>query len=217
MTHFLTTEIAHHGYLAVFLLMIVESACIPIPSELIMLFGGALAGGLLATGGHAQVSLLGIGLIGALGNLVGALIAYGVGRAGGRPLLERWGRYVLVRSDHLDKAEAFFARRGAPAVLVGRVLPVIRTFISLPAGVAEMPVGRFTLYTLLGSLPWTFALAGAGYAVVAHWHAVEDAFTPISIAIAVVAVAAVAVALYRSRRTSRGGAVVDPVEPLETT
>jgi membrane protein DedA with SNARE-associated domain len=210
-THFLTTEVAQHGYLAVLLLMIVESACIPIPSELIMLFGGALAGGLLATAGHAHVTLVGIGLVGALGNLVGALISYAVGRAGGRPLLERWGRYVLIRTEHLARAEAFFQRRGALAVLVGRILPVIRTFISLPAGVAEMPVGRFSLYTLVGSLPWTFALAGAGDALVAHWHSVENAFTPISIVIAVVAVATIAAALLRSRR-SRPVAAAEAVE-----
>lgn len=135
MNHFLTTNVADHGYVAVFVLMVLESACIPIPSEVIMLFGGALAGGLLAAG-HAHVGLAGVGLAGAVGNLVGSLVAYWVGRAGGRPLLERYGRYLLIRPEHLDQAEEFFARRGDVAVLVGRVLPVIRTFISLPAGVA---------------------------------------------------------------------------------
>ena len=191
MTHFLTTQISHHGYVAVFVLMVLESACVPIPSEVIMLFGGALAGGLLASG-HAHVGLLGIGVAGALGNLVGALIAYGVGRAGGRPLPERYGRYLLVRPEHLDRTEAFFARRGDLAVLVGRVLPVVRTFVSLPAGVAEMPVGRFSLYTLIGSLPWTFALAAVGYAVAANWNSVASAFTYVSVAIAVIAVVIIA-------------------------
>ena len=191
MTHYLTTQIANHGYMAVFLLMLLESACIPIPSEVIMLFGGALAGGLLASHGHAHVGLFGIGLAGALGNLAGSLIAYGVGRAGGRPLLERYGRYILIRPEHIDRSEAFFARRGDLAVLVGRVLPVVRTFISLPAGVAEMPLGRFAAYTLLGSLPWTFALAGIGDAVASNWNSVASAFTYVSIAIAVVAVAVI--------------------------
>jgi membrane protein DedA with SNARE-associated domain len=189
MTHFLTTQIANHGYVAVFLLMLLESACIPIPSEVIMLFGGALAGGFLASHGHAHVGLFGIGLAGALGNLAGSLIAYGVGRAGGRPLLERYGRYILIRPEHIDRSQAFFARRGDLAVLVGRVLPVVRTFISLPAGVAEMPIGRFAAYTLLGSLPWTFALAGVGDAVASNWNSVASAFSYVSIAIAVVAVA----------------------------
>lgn len=215
MTHLITTEIVRHGYLAVFVLMILESACIPIPSEAVMLFGGALAGGLLASG-HAHVSLLGVGLVGAFGNLVGALLSYWVGRAGGRPVLERYGRYVLIRPEHLDRAEAFFARRGSAAVLVGRVLPVVRTFISLPAGVAEMPLGRFSAFTLLGSLPWTFALAAAGDALVAHWSAVEHAFTPISIGFGVVLVAAIVVALARSRRGARRGTVAQAApEALE--
>ena len=192
MTHYLTAEISQHGYLAVFVLMLLESACIPIPSEVVMLFGGALAGGLLATGGHAQVNLVGIALAGALGNLAGALVAYAVGRAGGRPLLERYGRFVLIRSEHLDRSEAFFARRGDLAVLVGRVLPVVRTFISLPAGVAEMPVGRFSVFTLIGSLPWTFALTGVGYAVAANWDSVATAFSYVSVVIGVVAAAVIA-------------------------
>ncbi|MGH9303707.1 MAG: DedA family protein [Acidimicrobiales bacterium] len=199
MTHFLTTEISRHGYLAVFVLMILESACIPIPSEAIMLFGGALAGGLLASA-HPHVSLVGVTLAGTFGNLVGALVSYGVGRAGGRPLLDHYGKYLLIRTKHLDRAEAFFNRRGAIAVLVARVVPVVRTFISLPAGVAEMPIGRFALYTLAGSLAWTFGLAAAGDALAAQWHSVADDFAPVSIAVAVLAVAAIAVAVVRSAR-----------------
>jgi len=205
LTHFLTTQIAHHGYVAVFVLMVLESACIPIPSEVLMLFGGALAGGLLA-GGHAHVGLFGIGAAGALGNLVGSLVAYAVGRAGGRPLLERYGRYLLISSEHLDRTERFFARRGDLAVLVGRVLPVVRTFISLPAGVAEMPVGRFSLYTLLGCLPWTFALAAVGDAVAANWDSVASVFTYVSIAVAVVVIAAIGWLIARrigARRVER--------------
>jgi membrane protein DedA with SNARE-associated domain len=199
MTHWLTTQVLHHGYLAVFVLMVLESACIPIPSEVIMLFGGALAGGLLAAG-HPSVNLVGVALWGALGNLLGALIAYGVGRIGGRPVVERYGRYVFVRRHHLEKAEAFFARRGALAVLIGRVLPVVRTFISLPAGVAEMPIAQFSLFTLLGSLPWTFALAGAGYGLAANWSSVASAFGDVSIAIGVLAVGAIGWWLLRPRR-----------------
>lgn len=189
--------------MAVFVLMLLESACIPIPSEVIMLFGGALAGGLLASGGHAHVGLVGIALAGAVGNLAGALVAYAIGRAGGRPLLERYGRYLLIRREHLDRTEAFFARRGDLAVLVGRVLPVVRTFISLPAGVAEMPLVRFSLYTLIGSLPWTFALAAIGYAVAANWDSVASGFTYASIAIAAVAVGAIAWWLVHRLRDRR--------------
>lgn len=203
MTHFLTTQIAHHGYVAVFVLMLLESACIPIPSEVIMLFGGALAGGLLSAGGHAHVGLVGIGLAGAVGNLAGALVAYAVGRAGGRPLLERYGRYLLISSDHLDRTEAFFARRGDLAVLIGRVLPVVRTFVSLPAGVAEMPLVRFSIYTLVGSLPWTFALAAVGYSVAANWDSVASGFTYASIAVALVVIAAIGWWVVRRLRERR--------------
>ena len=199
LTHFLTTSVSDHGYLAVLVLMVLESACIPIPSEVVMLFGGALAGGLLAAG-HPHVSLVGVALAGAAGNLVGSLLAYAVGRAGGRPLLERYGRYVLIRPEHLDRSERFFARRGDLAVLVGRVLPVIRTFISLPAGVAEMPVWRFSVFTLIGSLPWTFALAGAGYALAANWNSVASAFSVASVVVAVMAVAVIVWWFVRNRR-----------------
>ncbi len=202
MTHLLTTQIAHHGYLAVFVLMVLESACIPIPSEVVMPFGGALAAGLLAAG-HPHVGLVGMGVAGTVGNLVGALIAYLVGRAGGRPLLERYGRFVLIRTEHLDRAEAFFARRGDRAVLVGRVLPVVRTFVSLPAGVAEMPVVRFSLFTLLGSLPWTFGLAGAGYALVASWHTVDSVISAVSIVFGVALVAVIVGWLVRRARSER--------------
>ncbi len=190
MTHFLTSEVTRHGYAAVFVLMLLESACIPIPSEVIMLFGGALAGGLLASG-HAHVGLVGVALAGAVGNLAGSLLAYWVGRAGGRALLERYGRYLLIRPEHLDRAERFFARRGSLAVLIGRVLPVVRTFISLPAGVAEMPIWRFSAYTLAGCLPWTFGLAAGGDALASHWRSVASAFTPASIVIAVLIVAGI--------------------------
>lgn len=205
MTSFLTHQVAGHGLLAVFVLMVLESACIPIPSEVIMLFGGALAGGLLATHGHAHVTLLGVGLAGALGNLVGSLVAYGVGRAGGRPLLERHGGLVHLTPARLARTEAFFARRGDAAVLVGRVLPLIRTFISLPAGVSGMPVGRFAAFTLLGCLPWTFALAAAGDALAANWDSITGWFTAIGIVIAVAVVVAAVVALRRSRRAAPAG------------
>lgn len=201
MTSFLTNEIVKHGYLAVFVLMILESACIPIPSEAVMTFGGALAGG-LAAAAHPHVGWVGIALAGAAGNVVGALVAYAVGRAGGRPLLERWGRYILLRHAEIERAERFFDRHGTAAVLTGRVLPVVRTFISLPAGVAEMPVVRFTAYTALGSLPWTFALSYAGYALAANWQTVSHDFTPVSVAVAVLAVAAIVWWYLRARRVS---------------
>jgi membrane protein DedA with SNARE-associated domain len=164
--------------------MVLESACIPIPSEAIMLFGGAMAGGLVLAGVHPHLNLVVVALAGAGGNLIGSLIAYTAGRLGGRPLFERWGRYLLLRPHDLVRAEAFFARRGDLAVLVGRVVPVVRTFISLPAGIAEMPLARFATYTLAGCLPWTFGLALAGDTLAGQWKTVSSDFTPISIAIA---------------------------------
>lgn len=200
MEHFVVTQIVHHGYLAIFVLMVLESACIPIPSEAIMLFGGALAGGLTLSGTHPHLAVATVALAGVAGNLVGSLVAYAVGRRGGRPLIDRYGRYLLLRPHEVDRAEAFFARRGSVAVLVGRVIPVVRTFISLPAGIAEMPVGRFTVFTVLGCIPWTLALALAGDALASNWSSVSSAFTPISVVVAVVIVAAIAVWAIRRLR-----------------
>ncbi|MDA8311392.1 MAG: DedA family protein [Actinomycetota bacterium] len=201
MEHLVISQITRHGYLAVFVLMVLESACIPVPSEVVMLLGGALAAGITVAGVHSHLDVVAVALLGTAGNVVGALIAYGVGRAGGRPLVEHWGRYVLLRRHDLDRAERFFARHGRPAVLVGRVLPVVRTFISLPAGIAEMPVGQFTALTALGSLPWTFALALAGYAVAGSWRSVSSAFTPVTIVFGVLIVAAIAWWALRRLRT----------------
>jgi membrane protein DedA with SNARE-associated domain len=185
-THFLTTTVAHHGYLAVFLLMVFESMFVPVPSEVIMLFGGALAGGLVIDGSHASVTFWGIALAGAAGNLVGSWLGYAIGRYGGEAVVSHRSVSWLIRPHHVEKATAFFARYGAVAVFVGRLLPVVRTFISLPAGLAEMPIVRFSLFTALGCLPWTFALAAIGDAVAGHWDSVARGFTPVSIVIAVI-------------------------------
>ncbi len=206
MEHVVVSQIEQYGYLAVFVLMVLESACIPVPSEVVMLFGGALAGGLVVSGVHLSLNVIWVAVAGALGNLVGSLIAYGVGRSGGRRLIERWGRYVLLRREHLRRSEDFFARRGDVAVLVGRVVPVVRTFISLPAGVAEMPAGRFSVLTLVGCVPWTFGLAFAGQALASHWQRVAAAFTPISVAVGVLLAAALAWWIVQTVNDRRRGA-----------
>jgi membrane protein DedA with SNARE-associated domain len=192
--HLITSTILDYGYLAVFVLMVLESACVPVPSEVTMLFGGALANGtfVAAIGGGRHLNFVVVGLLGALGNLLGSWIAWAVGRRGGRPLIERWGRYVFLRRHELDRAEAWFARHGEAAVFVSRLLPVVRTFISLPAGIAEMPFARFSVYTFAGCLPWTFALTGLGYALGGRWDLVERYLRPISYAIAVLVVLAAA-------------------------
>jgi membrane protein DedA with SNARE-associated domain len=198
--HFVITQISHHGYAAVLVLMILESACIPIPSEAIMLFGGALAGGLTVAGIHVHLDVVDVALAGAAGNLIGSLIAYAVGRFGGRAVLDRWGGRVLLRPHDLDRADAFFARRGDLAVLIGRVVPVVRTFISLPAGIAEVPPIRFAVLTVLGSLPWTFALALIGDAVASHWKSVESGFTVATVVVAVMIVGIIGKWLWARRR-----------------
>jgi membrane protein DedA with SNARE-associated domain len=181
----ITNLIGDYGYLAVFFLMVLESACVPVPSEVTMLFGGALASAAFAGEGQ-ELNFVAVGLLGTAGNLVGSWLAYWAGSAGGRPLVDRFGRYLLVLPHEVDRAHVWFERRGELAVFVSRLLPVIRTFISLPAGVARMPFGRFTLYTVLGCLPWTFALAWLGFALGENWTKVEAVLQPIAWAIAAV-------------------------------
>jgi membrane protein DedA with SNARE-associated domain len=176
---FVITTVADDGYLAVFVLMVLESACIPIPSEVTMLFGGALASPGFAESGQ-ELSLFWVGMAGTLGNLVGSWIAYWVGAVGGRPLVDRFGRYLLIRPHEVDQAHDWFERYGDAAVFFSRLLPVVRTFISLPAGVVRMPFWRFTMYTVLGCLPWTFALAWLGYLLGGRWGTVERVLRPVS-------------------------------------
>jgi membrane protein DedA with SNARE-associated domain len=211
LTDLITETIRDHGYLAVFVLMVLESACVPIPSEVTMVFGGALANAAfyraLSRPEVEPLNFVLVGLVGAVANLVGSWVAYWVGWAGGRPLVERWGRYVFLRPHELDRAEAWWARHGEAAVFVSRLLPVVRTFISLPAGVARMPFWRFTVYTFLGVLPWTFALAGLGFLLGQQWELVERYFRPISLAVAVLVVAGGAWWLLRRRSRARAEAL----------
>ncbi len=196
MQHFITS----YGYLAVFVLMLAESACIPIPSEVIMLFGGALAGGAV-TGAHP--SLGGIVLAGVLGNVAGSYLAWAAGWYAGLPAVRRWGGRVGIRAHDIDRATRWFGKYGPIAVLVGRVVPVIRTFISLPAGFAKMPAVRFGLYTTIGCIPWTAALGIAGYALGANWQHVANDFHGPTYVIAGVIIIALAVAVvlhFRHRR-----------------
>jgi len=200
--HFIT----QYGYLAVFLLMLAESACIPIPSEVIMLFGGALAAGAVP---GAHPSLLGIIVAGVLGNLAGSYVAWAVGKYAGQAAVHRWGRRVGIREHDIDRATAWFERHGDAAVLFGRLVPVVRTFISLPAGFAAMPANRFGLFTTLGCIPWTAALGIAGYALGANWQSVANGFHGPTYAIAGIIVVAVAAAIVlhwrRGRRHDAGG------------
>ena len=159
---FIVATISALGYGGVVLLMAIESACIPLPSEVIMPFSGYL----VYTG---RFNLWLVALAGAVGCVVGSMVAYWVGRVGGRPLIEKYGKYVLISRHDLDLADRWFARYGEVIVFASRLLPVIRTFIAFPAGVARMNVPRFIIYTFLGSLPWCLALAYVGQVLGAQW------------------------------------------------
>ena len=202
LTSSITSALTNYGYAAIFLLMVLESCCIPIPSELTMVFGGALTTAAVVGTGN-ELSLFWVGLIGALGNLVGSWIAYGVGAAGGRSATERYGRYLLIRPHEIDRAHVWFEHRGEGAVFVARLLPVIRTFISLPAGVARMRLSRFTFYTLLGCLPFTYALAVAGRAAGSSSEVVIRALAPLTWFVLLLCVAGAALYVVRRFRSVR--------------
>jgi membrane protein DedA with SNARE-associated domain len=157
----ISSVISTLGYGGVLALMAIESACIPLPSEMIMPFAGFLVS-------NGRFTLWGIALAGAVGCVVGSIPAYYAGMYGGRAFVERYGKYVFMNAEHLDWAERFFARRGDVTVFVGRLLPVVRTFIAFPAGVARMPLGKFILYTFVGSFPWCFGLGYIGMKVGEH-------------------------------------------------
>ena len=158
----ITHVIASTGYLGVLLLMAIESACVPLPSEIIMPFAGSLVP-------SGRFSLIALATAGALGCNLGSTLAYLVGAHGGRPAVERWGRYLLLSRHDLDWSERFFTRYGGLTVFVSRLLPVVRTFIALPAGVARMPMPRFQAYTFVGSWLWCFGLAWVGAKLGEAW------------------------------------------------
>ena len=206
MVHFLTHTVAANGYLAVLLLMAVGSACVPIPAEIVCVFGGALASsGFVAEALHEpahQLTFWAVVAAGVAGSMLGSWVAYGVGYAGGRPLIDRWGRYLLLRPHEIDRAHAWFERRGEAAVFVARLLPVIRGVISLPAGVARMPFWRFSLYSFLGQIPFVAGFTWAGYLLGQRWPLVDRYLRPIAIALAVLLVALVIWWVVRRRSTS---------------
>ncbi len=167
--HFIISVISQMGYLGILLLMGIESACIPLPSEVIMPFSGYLVS-------VGRFKLGWVAVAGALGCNVGSLAAYAVGAAGGRPLVEKYGRYVLLTRHDLELADRWFVRYGDWTVFIARLLPVVRTFIALPAGIARMNLLRFNIYTFLGSLPWCWALAYAGLKLGERWTVLREYF-----------------------------------------
>jgi len=189
------------GWPGVVVMMAIESACIPLPSEIIMPLAGWF---LVEDRGRGVEWLLLAAFCGALGNLIGSLAAYAVGAWGGRPLLLRFGRYVLISREEIDRAEHWFARYGDRAVFISRVLPVVRTFISLPAGVARMNVWRFSVLSFVGSFPWSLALAWGGFLLGENWERIREWMRPADIPILIVLAALVAWYVYRRVRTVFG-------------
>jgi membrane protein DedA with SNARE-associated domain len=183
------------GWVAVFILMVLESACIPVPSEAIMPFAGFVVS-------EGKMSLFAIVAAGVAGNLVGSWIAYWIGLYGGRPFIDKYGKYVLLRHHHLDLAESWFDRWGAPTVFFSRCLPIVRTFISLPAGMAKMPFWKFTLYTALGCIPWVFMLGYVGVKLGDNWEKIRTYLHYLDYA--VVAAIIVAIVWWVVKRRRRG-------------
>jgi membrane protein DedA with SNARE-associated domain len=186
------------GYLGVLVAMAIESAMIPLPSELILPYAGFLVSD------PSQVEPLTRGpwsfwivvLVATIGNTIGSLAGYAIGAYGGRPFLRRWGRYLLIRQDEIDLAERFFERYGAATAFFSRLLPVVRTFISFPAGVARMPVLKFIAYSTAGAFLWSTALAFAGTQLGAHWQDIRRALQPFDLIIVVVCAGLVALFVW---------------------
>jgi len=196
LTDAVTTFIADNGTAAVFVLMLLESACIPAPSEVIMLYAGYLVS-------IDEMTLTEAIVAGVAGNVVGSCLTWWVGVAGGRPLVERYGHYVHVTPARLAWADRWFERYGERVVLITRCLPIIRTFISLPAGVARMPFWRFTLYTTIGCIPWVVMLALLGVWVGDSWDELHHQLEYFTYAVIAACVLGVAYLVLRRRRTVR--------------
>ena len=177
-SRFVVSTISTFGYAGIFLTMAIESACIPLPSEIIMPFAGYL----VTTG---QFTMLGVTLAGAIGNVAGSIVAYYAGVWGGRPFVERYGPFMLVSLKDIEMADRWFAKYGEAAVFFGRMLPIVRTFISLPAGIAGVNIYRFILFTFLGALPWCYLLAYVGVKMGEHWEQLRDYFRQFDIVIGV--------------------------------
>ena len=187
---FLTSLYGSVGYLGVMAAMAIESAMVPLPSELILPFAGFLISD------PTRVEPLTNGpwvfwivvLVATIGNTIGSCIGYAIGAYGGRPFLHRWGRFLLIREHEIDASERFFARYGAATAFLSRLLPVVRTFISFPAGVARMPLGRFIAYSTAGAFLWSTALVFAGTQLGVHWQDIRQALQPFDLLIVVAAV-----------------------------
>ena len=186
------------GYLGVGIAMAIESAMVPLPSELVLPYAGFLVSdpSQLEPLTHGAWSFWIVVIVATLGNTVGSVIGYAIGAWGGRPFLERWGRYLLIRPHEIELAEEFFRKYGPATAFFSRLLPIVRTFISFPAGVARMPLWKFIAYSTAGALPWSIALVFAGTQLGAHWLDIRHALQPFDLLIAVAVVALVALFVW---------------------
>ena len=189
-----TSFVASAGYAAVFILSVLQSCCVPTSSELTLGFAGVLAY-------QHKLSLVGVILAGAGGELVGAYIAWAIGRFGGRPFVDRYGKYVLLTHHDLDRAEGWYHRHQTGGVFVSRLLPVIRNFVAVPAGVAEVPLVRFGILTALGSLIWDGAMAGIGYGLGHSYEKVMHGFSYAGYLLGAAAVVVIALAIWHRYRS----------------
>jgi membrane protein DedA with SNARE-associated domain len=181
-------------------LMAVESACVPLPSEIIMPLAGWM---LIKNQSLGPEYILMAGVLGAFGCVLGSAVAYGVGKVGGRPFLEKYGKYLLITHHDLEVADRWFNKYGNLSIFISRLLPVVRTFISLPAGIAVMNFGKFLVYTFVGSLIWCAGLAYGGYQLGQYWEQIQTAMGPASLVIAAVIVGLIILYVYRHIKHSK--------------
>jgi len=203
-TNFVTSLYVHTGLAGILLAMAIESCCIPLPSEVVMpLAGIMLVTGKILSGIGLLPGLILVALAGSLGCVVGSIAAYGIGYAGGRPLMLKYGRYVLISQHDADRADAFFKKYGSATAFFSRLLPVVRTYISLPAGITRMPFVKFIVYSFLGSFPWCLLLAYVGTLIGGNLAKLAPIFHDLDIVIIVVVVALVALYIWRHIRNDR--------------
>jgi membrane protein DedA with SNARE-associated domain len=198
MEHFLE----HWGYLAVFALSFISTMGLPVGSELAIIYGGVLASGQIPNEPH-HLNLVIVIVLASLAELLGSMAGYLIGYYGGRPLVDRFGKYVLLTHRDLDRAEAWFSRHGEPLVLFGRFIPLLRSFVSLAAGLGEMAIGKFIAFTVIGCVIWCTALASLGYALGSTYNHVLKGFTDAGYAFAALAVIAVVVLFVHRMRVVR--------------
>jgi membrane protein DedA with SNARE-associated domain len=204
LTTLITNLYVSTGLLGIILAMAIESCCIPLPSEIVMPIAGILlASGKILPGISLWLGLILVALAGAVGCLIGSIVAYAIGYSGGRPLMLKYGRYVLISQHDADKADAFFQRWGSATTFFSRLLPVVRTYISLPAGIAKMPFAKFCIYTFLGSFPWCLLLAYIGTVIGGNLTTLSPYFHTFDIVILVVLVVLVALYIWRHIRNDR--------------